>query len=157
MFFYNFDFFTQKLQETSDSEIPIHFVIGSKGHPLLPWLIKEHRGDLTPVQKQFNVWIQYLRQSSIEYTFKRLKARWAILINKINSNPVIVSEIISACCILHNFVELNKEQFLNEWLSNVNVGQLKHEQPEPAIADTDYDDADGICAQNYLTTYVSIL
>ncbi len=51
----------------------------------------------------------------IENAFGRLKGRWEMLLKCNDVNINIMSDIVVACCILHNICELRKETYLPEW------------------------------------------
>jgi len=80
-------------------------IVGDPAYPLLSWLLKGFFDTLSAEEESFNVYLNSARVS-VEMAFGRLKARWRIL-HKINCNYSFALEIITACCILHNFVEDN--------------------------------------------------
>jgi hypothetical protein len=50
----------------------------------------------------------------VENGFGRLKGCWRCLMKRNDVDIHIMSDIVVACCILHNVCELNKEQILPE-------------------------------------------
>lgn len=79
------------------------FIIGDSAYPLLRWLIPLFRdnGYLTPQQTEFN----YLHSSTrmaVEKAFGLLKGRFRRLKFLELQDMQFISELITACCILHN-------------------------------------------------------
>lgn len=50
----------------------------------------------------------------VERAFRCLKGRWRCLLKENEAHITFVSRIVSACCMLHNFCEVQKEEFLEE-------------------------------------------
>ncbi|KAL6433636.1 hypothetical protein ACFW04_006617 [Cataglyphis niger] len=65
---------------------------------------------LTPEEESFNVYLNSGRVCVVK-VFGRLKARWRRFIKRIDIYYSYVPHVISACCILHNIVEIHKESF----------------------------------------------
>ena len=82
-------------------------------------------------QKCFNYHLSRA-QIVVENTFGRLKARWRCLMKQ---NDMHLSNVITACCILHNICELHGETFDNNWLEELQC-TCNLSQPTPA-AQTD--------------------
>lgn len=61
----------------------------------------------------------------VENAFGRLKGRWRCLAKRNDISTAFVSDVVVACCVLHNICELNKEHFLPEWNTE------EHDLPEP--------------------------
>uniref|UniRef100_A0A673B144 DDE Tnp4 domain-containing protein n=1 Tax=Sphaeramia orbicularis TaxID=375764 RepID=A0A673B144_9TELE len=105
-------------------------ILGDAAYPLLPWLMKpfpESRG-VTPDQVNFNDCLSQARMV-VERAFGRLKGRWRRLLKLQDSHISLVSQVTSACCVLHNFCEDQNEEYCEEDYEedgggvNVNEGQ----------------------------------
>lgn len=73
-------------------------------------IIFRDSGHLTRVQKKHNFILSKTRVK-IENTFGQIKGRWRICqYNNVYSGKRAV-DIIKACCVLHNFCLLSKEQY----------------------------------------------
>lgn len=108
-------------------DVPL-LILGDAAYPLLPWLIKpfpEHR-DTTPAQTNFNHRLSQARMT-VERAFGRLKGRWRCLLKRCDAHISLVSHVIAACCVLHNFCELHNEQ----WVDEDPAGDENDGHPEP--------------------------
>lgn len=85
-------------------------------YPLLPWLMKGFldNGRLSPAQERLNYMLSRSR-ITIENTFGRLKGRWRRLQKRIDMSIDIVPQLVTACCVLHNICERERDPFLHEW------------------------------------------
>lgn len=84
--------------------------LGDSAYPLKNWLITPFKdyGDLTRRKKNFNYCLSKTR-CCIENAFGLLKGRWRRLLY-IDVNAIqFASDIVMACCILHNFCLLNSD------------------------------------------------
>lgn len=121
----------QMEKHVNGQKIPF-MIVGDPAYPLLPWLIKNYSGSVSPTEESFNVYLNSARVS-VEMAFGRLKARWRMLQKKLDCNYKFVPLLIVACCVLHNFCEDNKDRFLEEWLQRVIELDEVFEQPTQVI------------------------
>ncbi|XP_036392705.1 protein ANTAGONIST OF LIKE HETEROCHROMATIN PROTEIN 1-like [Megalops cyprinoides] len=104
----------EKSMTVDGVEVPIHLV-GDAAYPLKKWLMKGFtHHHLTPEQNTFNYHLSSARMV-VENAFGRLKGRWRCLAKRNDVDISIMPDIVTACCILHNVCEINKETFLPEW------------------------------------------
>jgi len=84
--------------------------MGDPAYPLLNWLITGYTKNarLTPEEESFNVYLNSGRVC-IEIAFGRLKARWRRLLKRADVHYTYMPHLVSACCILHNIVEMRKD------------------------------------------------
>lgn len=106
-----------------------YVLIGDAAYPLLNWLINEYRIEQTPEQVSFNLYLHKAR-IVVEHAFGRLKARWRILCKRSELDVYFMPEVILACCILHNFVEIMKDPFVERWMNDVQNEDLQFPQPD---------------------------
>ncbi|XP_011883587.1 PREDICTED: putative nuclease HARBI1 [Vollenhovia emeryi] len=130
-----------------------YLIVGDPAYPLLPWLLKGYPGSVTAEQESFNVHLNSARVT-VEMAFGRLKARWRILLKRIDVNYVFVPHITSACCILQNFLECKKEQFLQQWLNDVVEAEVLYPQPVDGT-NRERDNISGSTIRQHLTEYLS--
>lgn len=91
-------------------------LIGDPAYPLRNWLMKgftNHRA-LTQQERNFNFRLSSARMV-VENSFGRLKGRWKCLAKRLDIATASVSDVVLACCVLHNICEIHKEDFLPEW------------------------------------------
>lgn len=104
--------------ETFESvDVPL-LILGDAAYPLLPWLLRPFPEDercrgATQAQTTFNRQLSQAR-TSVDRAFGRLKGRWRCLQKKCNAHISLISHVISACCVLHNFCETHNEEWVDE-------------------------------------------
>ena len=77
--------------------------MGDSAYPLSTWLLKPFQeGTNDPEEISFNKELSRARVS-VECAFGILKGRWRILQKRLDSNIAFTNQIITACCVLHNF------------------------------------------------------
>lgn len=99
-------------RETFDGvEVPL-VLLGNSAYPLLPWLMKPYPEGAATTADQVNFKLSQARMT-VERAFGCLKGRWRCLLKECDAPITFVSRIVSACCGLHNFVEVHNEEYLN--------------------------------------------
>ena len=116
----------------SGCSVPLH-ILGDPAYPMNERIIKGYVGrNLTPEQESFNVYHSKARVC-VEIAFGRLKARWRILRKRIDVNYQMAPKIVTACCILHNFLETRKVTIPRHLLATLQNEQPEREQPNPVF------------------------
>ncbi|XP_061602296.1 uncharacterized protein LOC133464387 [Cololabis saira] len=113
----NCTLFPDWTERLGDVDVPLH-IVGDAAYPLLPWLLKPfpEGGGLTEAQTHFNHRLWEARVT-VERAFGRLKGRWQCLLRRCDAHISLISHIISACCVLHNFCEIANEDWEDEDLA----------------------------------------
>ncbi|XP_019626781.1 PREDICTED: protein ALP1-like [Branchiostoma belcheri] len=95
--------------------VPV-MILGDPAYPLLPWLMKGYadNGHLSRRKTNFNFRLSSARMT-VECAFGRLKGRWRCLAKSLDVDISKVPNIVSACCVLHNILEMNREEFDQAW------------------------------------------
>lgn len=122
---------------------------------MLEWLIKGYtkHTQLSPIEDSFNVYLNSGRVC-VEIAFGRLKARWRRLLKRNDVHYSYVSNIISACCILHNILETNNERYINAWENIVQEVELQFQQPQ-SIRARDLNNFNGSLIRDILKDYLA--
>lgn len=125
---------------------------GDPAYPLLPWLMKGYTGALTPEQESFNIYLSFARICA-RNAFGRLKARWRVLLCRAGISNKFMPSVAQACVILHNIVEISKDNFNPCWLRSVNEVNMKRPQPRQVIVTLAEPDTKHIrdVLKNYMT------
>lgn len=89
-----------------------------------------YTGNLTAEQDNFNTYLSSDRMS-VENTFGILKGRWRYLQKRIDIHYTFVPKAVSACIILHNIIEVQKDvQCLIQGVNTTNnLTNNMYEQP----------------------------
>lgn len=131
--------------------IPL-MLAGDPAYPLLPWLLKGYTGSVTPEQESFNTYLSSSR-IFVENAFGRLKARWRILLKRSDINYKFMPSVTQTCVILHNIVEISKDNFNSSWLKSVNEVNL--ERPQPRQVEVTRAESDAKNIRETLNTYMN--
>ena len=90
------------------------YLVGDSAYPLFPWLQKPFPGGTRDLDEiGFNGELSSARLQ-VKCTFGILKSRWRILIGMEESKVQLISKIILASAVLHNFCIL----YVDEWEEN---------------------------------------
>ena len=90
--------------------------------------LTEDQERLAAEQESFNVYLSSGRMV-IECAFGRLKGRWRKLQKRMDMSLSEVPIVVSACCILHNYCELQLERFYDVWLPDPVTENQRLPQP----------------------------
>ncbi|KAJ8345803.1 hypothetical protein SKAU_G00299960 [Synaphobranchus kaupii] len=105
----------EKARVVNEVDVPVH-LIGGPAYPLKRWIMTAfpQDGQLTAEQRMFNARLSSARARA-KTAFGRLKGRWKFLAKRNDVAVGTISDIVAACCILHNVCELRRDRFLPEW------------------------------------------
>ncbi|XP_054723878.1 uncharacterized protein LOC129233990 [Uloborus diversus] len=113
-------------------DIPL-FILAGSSYPLSHWVMRPFLVEsLSEDEKKFNEKFTFA-YNACEIAFKRLKARWNCLVN---GNICAIEDfptVISACCILHNICEEQKEIICDDWIIKA---ETYYKQPIPQLCNT---------------------
>ena len=87
-------------------------ILGDSAYALSNWLMKPYidRGNLTPEERSFNIKHSTTRVV-VENAFGRLKVRFGSIGKRLDLKVENACDVIAACCVLHNYCEIQNESF----------------------------------------------
>lgn len=99
-------------------------ILGDSAYPLKDWLMKPYvdRGNLSREEINFNNLLSITRVV-VENVFGRLKGRFNSIGKRLDLNANNCCTVTAACCVLHNFCELMKEEFDEQWLLGNDINE----------------------------------
>ena len=83
------------------------------------------RGNLSLDQARFNLALSRSRVV-VENAFGRLKGRFQCIAKRLDTTLDHTVNIVTTCCILHNFCIITKQRFLHEWLQQTEVDLVQN-------------------------------
>lgn len=89
-----------------------HVFLDDAAFPLKDYLMRPFPGVGLPVEQ--DTYRHSRARMAIECTFGILSSRWRVLLTHINLDPKNVDYVVTACCILHNFLHSQVE--CERWL-----------------------------------------
>ena len=76
------------------------------------------RGNLTPEERSCNIKHSTTRVV-VENAFGRLKGRFRSIGKRLDVKVENACNVIAACCVLHNYCEMQNESFDDQWLNDL--------------------------------------
>ncbi|RXM98775.1 hypothetical protein EOD39_12645 [Acipenser ruthenus] len=73
----------------------------------------------------------------VENAFGRLKGRWRRLSKRCDIGISLVSDVVIACCVLHNVCEVRRELYLPVWDQQCKEVERQQGLQQPAREETD--------------------
>ena len=132
-------------------------ILGDSAYPLLNWLVKGYSENQNTPNWQCNFnnyWLSRVRMT-VENTFGRWKGRFRRFLKGVDMAVSSATYLVAASCILHNFCELRIDDFLENWLDDV---QASVHQPYNITLTGENDEAESnaagirdVLAQFFLT------
>ncbi|XP_054289133.1 uncharacterized protein LOC129004613 isoform X2 [Macrosteles quadrilineatus] len=111
------------------------YLVGSKSHPTLPWLLTPYAEPCDEYKESFNLYLESAREVT-DCGFGRLKGRFRCLSKSSDFLAKSIPLIVPTCVTLHNIVESVEDGFSVNWLESLQEDELKFSQPScPSVQD----------------------
>ncbi|XP_043244298.1 protein ALP1-like [Amphibalanus amphitrite] len=139
--------------------VPVRLcLLGDPAYPLATWLMKPYpqpvhsnqvrqltaeQERVSAEQESYNVYHSSGRMT-VECAFGRLKGRWRRLQKRMEVDLGAVPVIVTACCILHNFCELQLERYYDAWVPDTVIANRCYPQPTTRASTEEAQDARGM-------------
>ncbi|XP_062867721.1 uncharacterized protein LOC134330491 [Trichomycterus rosablanca] len=96
-----------------------YFIIGDASYPAQSWLVTpftdaDGGGGLSEQQLIFNARISGVK-GAVDTAFSRLRGRWRCLLKRNNCDVEFATQMVVACCVLHNLCEGRGEEYVSDW------------------------------------------
>ena len=94
---------------------PHHYLVGDSAYPASPFLLTPFKSQLTAQEMRYNKSLSSTRVV-VELTFGQTKCRWRCL-NGVRTKDIDNADLYAlVSCILHNWLSLNNDGVLLEWM-----------------------------------------
>uniref|UniRef100_A0A672H9J5 DDE Tnp4 domain-containing protein n=1 Tax=Salarias fasciatus TaxID=181472 RepID=A0A672H9J5_SALFA len=112
-------------------DVPV-LLLGDLAYPLSTWLIKPYQEGpgVTPDQLNFNSKLSSCCMA-VERAYGRLKGRFCCLLKSNETHITFISQIVSACCVLHNFCEVHNKEYMDREVEEAEGGDEEGQQQGP--------------------------
>ena len=126
-------------------------ILGDSAYGLTNWLMRPFtdRGNLNNEEVAFNTAHSKTRVV-VENAFGRLQGRFRSLGRRLDQSVENATTTVTACCVLHNYGEVMKEEFDEEWLEGVQL----HLNIQPCDRE-EKQDREAIDIRNPLKNFIS--
>lgn len=127
------------ITRTIDEKLIRGYLVGGAPYPSLDWILTKFSNPKDESQEFLNACIEEVT-SIAEDAFCRLFARWRVISKKTDIEYRNMANVIGACVVLHNLIEMNGDKFNYEWIGQMKPS-YKDMQPEndaqSVLPDTD--------------------
>ncbi|XP_029968422.1 protein ANTAGONIST OF LIKE HETEROCHROMATIN PROTEIN 1-like [Salarias fasciatus] len=123
--------FPNRTERFEGVDVPV-LLLGDSAYPLSTWLMKPYQEGpgVTPDQLNFNSKLSSCRMA-VERAYGRLKGRFRCLLKLNETHITFISQIVSACCVLHNFCEVHNEEYMDREVEEAEGGDEEGQQQGP--------------------------